>query len=265
MSDTLAGVSAGRLVRRNHGSGHSYRFDGEKLDGVTTLLGDGMRKRALEEWAGNVTADYAIDHWEVLTEMPYSQRLATLRKARYEVRDAAARRGSEVHRLAEQLVRGIEVAVPDEIAGYVAQAVRFLDEWQVHHLVSESPGCNVELRYAGTLDLIFTSELFPGRVFLADWKTGKGVYGDTALQLEAYSRFDFLVDEHGSELPMDQYGVTDHVVVHVRSDGYSVVGMESGDRVWDTFQAVAECARRTRGDELTMLRGDELYLPGRTS
>ena len=77
--------------------GHSYKLDGQPIDGVTTLIGDGMRKKALENWAGNETAAYAVNHWDELGVLPVAARLERLKKARFEVRDTAARKGTEVH------------------------------------------------------------------------------------------------------------------------------------------------------------------------
>lgn len=262
----IKGIAAGRFKRRQFGRGHAYYLDGEKLDGVTTMLGDGVRKKALEEWAGNVTADYAVDHWAELEQMSFSQRLATLKKARYEVRDSAARRGTEVHNLAEQTLQGGEVAVPDELAGHVESAVRFMDEWQIEHIVAEASCCNIDERLGGTLDLIFRSPLFPGRTFLADWKTSKDIYGEVAFQLEAYSRSDFYLDADGTEQSMADLGITDHVAIHVRSDSYTVYPMERGDQVWAITKTIIENARNTRdSDRIKSLRGDAMYLPGRAA
>lgn len=259
----MKGIAAGRFKRRQFGRGHAYYLDGEKLDGVTTMLGDGVRKKALEEWAGNVTADYAVDHWEELAQMSFSQRLAVLKKARYEVRDEAARRGTEVHNLAEQIVQGAEAAVPDELAGHVESAVRFMDEWQIEHVVTEASCCNIDERLGGTLDLIFRSQVFPGRVFLADWKTSKDIYGEVAFQLECYSRSDFYLDADGVERSMAALGITDHVAIHVRSDGYTVYPMERGEEVWAITKTIIENARNTRdSDRIRALRGEAFYLPG---
>ena len=259
----IKGIAAGRFKRRQFGRGHAYYLDGEKLDGVTTMLGDGVRKKALEEWAGNVTADYAVDHWDELDKLPFSQRLAALKKARYEVRDAASRRGTEVHNLAEQTLQGAEVAVPDELAGHVESAVRFMDEWQVEHIVAEASCCNIDERLGGTLDLIFRSPLFPGRTFLADWKTSKDIYGEVAFQLECYGRSDFYLDGAGVEQSMADLNITDHVAIHVRSDGYTVYPMERGDQVWSIAKTIIENARNTRdSDRIRSLRGDAMYLPG---
>src|SRR5690348_10872436 len=115
-------------VRRiNRGRGHFYEVDGRKADGVTTLIGDGIPKPALVNWAANTTAAYAVDHWDALDGMSPSQRLERLKKARYLDLDKAAKRGTEVHGIAEKLAHGEEVEVPDELAGHISSAVAFLD------------------------------------------------------------------------------------------------------------------------------------------
>lgn len=259
-----------KVKRHNVGNGHWYHIlqpDGSwrKADGVTTLLGNGMRKEALENWAANETAGYAVDHWDELAEMPMSKRHEVLKKARYQVRDEAARRGTEIHRLAEMLLKGEEVQVPDELAAHVNSAVLFMNEWQVEEIITETSVYHVRGNYAGTLDMAFRSALFPGKVFLGDWKTSRsGIYGETALQLEAYSRADAYVDADGFDQSVSDLGITDHVAIWVRSDGYDVFPMSRGDDVFRTFQYVAEVARRTGGKDrpLDALKGAPLYLPG---
>jgi hypothetical protein len=62
------------IERRNHGRGHSYLVDGQKLPGVTTILNT-LPKNALVEWAGKTTANYAVDYWAELAELTPSKRL----------------------------------------------------------------------------------------------------------------------------------------------------------------------------------------------
>lgn len=254
------------MKRKNHGRNHSYWLDDErKLDGVTTLIGDGMRKKALENWAGNETAAYAVNNWEALSVLPVAQRLEKLKKARFEVRDEAARRGTEIHRLAEEVIAGNEVEVPDELRGHVESAVRFLDEWQIRPVLTETSVYSVAGGYAGTFDMVITSDLLPGQVILADWKTSRsGIYGETALQLSAYANAEFYVGPDGLDHPMSELGITDHWGVWIRSDGYEVYPMERGEQVFRTFQYVATVARRTEGPSkpLDALKGEALFRPG---
>lgn len=260
---TLA-VAAGRLKRRNHGNGHSYYLDGEKLDGVTTLL-NGLPKPALVNWAANAAAEDADEHWAEYTQLSSYERKQAISSAHRRSRDLAANKGTAVHQLADALSRHQEVVVPPFLTGHVDAAVKFLDEWQVEVIEAEVSGYNQEHFYGGTFDLLFRSPLYPGRVFLADYKTSRtGIYGETAMQLEAYSRFDAITTEGGSETPLVEYGITDHLAIWVRSDGYSVFPMESGDEVFDTFLNAAAIARAQKGERyesrIDQMKGREVFV-----
>jgi hypothetical protein len=211
--------------RRDRGRTHWYEdANGTRVPGVTTILSNGLPKPALINWAGNVTAEYAVDHWDELAGKSPSVKLAELKKARYADRDAAANRGTQVHGLAEQLIRGVEVPVPEELAGHVEAYVRFLDEWNPTPLLVEAVVVSHKHGYAGTLDLV--AEV-GGRVWLLDVKTGRsGVFGEVAAQLAGYRYADVYVDGSGVEVPMpvvDRCGV-----IHVRSDGYSLLPVDAG-------------------------------------
>lgn len=233
------------LRRIDRGRGHSYTIDGKKADGVTTLIGDGVPKPALINWAANITAGYAVDHWDKLTDLPVSQRLETLKKARYSDLDTAGKRGTEVHALAEKLARGEQVDVPDDIAGYVESAVRFLDEWQFETLMTETVVGNRKWGYCGTFDLL--GKLPDGRIALCDWKTTRsGIWGETALQLAAYTNADIYLDPEGNERSIADLNITTGLAIWVRADGYDVYEVDVTEKTFKTFQHVAWLARRLK-------------------
>jgi hypothetical protein len=81
-------------------------------------------------------------------------------------------------------------------------------------------------------------------VWLFDFKTGKGVYGETALQLAAYARADVYVDDEGNE--QDMPTVDGIAAVHVRADGYAVYGFYPPiDDLHRTFTYLAAVHRST--------------------
>ena len=220
-------MTAPKLTRKNYGKGHSYYLDGEKIPGVTTILSDGLAKPALINWAAKTVAGYAVDNWDSLGELKLSERLKTLESAHYADRDAAGKRGTEVHRLAEALNAGKEVAVPDELAGHVESYVKFLDDHDIRPVLTESSVVYLKPlnEYAGTLDLIAD---FPAldQTLLCDVKTARsGVFADNALQLAAY-RYATSYLDRGDLKPMPE--VDGCAVVHVRADGYSLVPVDAG-------------------------------------
>lgn len=233
------------IERRNAGKGHSYKIDGEKVPGVTTLIGDGLAKPALINWAANTTAGYAVDNWDELTGMPLSKRLDVLKRARYQDLDQAARRGTEVHALAEKLTHGEEIDVPDEIAGHVESAVKFLDEWRPEPILTETVVGSRKWKYCGTLDGVY--RLPDGRVVISDWKTTRsGIFGEVALQLSAYANADSYIGPDGEEHPMSELGITGGIAVWIRADDYDVYEVDISDRVFQTFLHVATVARRSK-------------------
>lgn len=242
---SAAGASAG-LVRRNNGRNHYYFLDGVRAPGVTTILRQ-LPKDALIEWAGRTTAEYAIDYWDELAALTPSKRLNRLNRARYEDRDAGANRGTQVHRLAEALVSGEEVAVPEELAGHVASYVAFLDTWEPEAVLVEavlgSRQSSTRPAYCGTLDLVAD---MAGQRWLLDVKTARsGIFGETALQLTAYARAEVYLDNEGNEAKMAELGIERLGAIHVRADGYDLHGLKYDEETWAVFRHLAWLARHT--------------------
>ncbi len=231
-------------VRRvNRGRGHSYQdANGLKVPAVTAILGSGVPKPALVNWAGTATADYAINNWDELGDMPPAARLEKLKKARYEERDTAANKGTRVHELAEQLVAGKEIDVPDDLAGHCESYVQFLDDWEPTPVLVEAVVMSHQHGFAGTCDAILD---IPGHGrALVDIKTSRsGIFGETALQLAAYRFADVYVDDQGEEQPM--LPVDEVFGVHVRADGYDLRPITADREVFREFLYVMQVGRFT--------------------
>jgi hypothetical protein len=239
------------ITRRETAKGHYYRdADGARVTGVTTWIGDGIPKPALINWAGNTTAEYAVDHWDELAKLPPAARLKKLTGARYEAKDTAAKRGTEVHRIAELLVAGKAVEVPDDIAGHADAYARFLDEFRVQPVLVEFSCVSYRLGYAGTADLVARMTLTAGAdpvLVLGDVKTShSGIFGETALQLAAYRYADAWIVDGVEQDPMP---VQHCVGIHVRADGYDLLPLDVDQAQHKAFwhaQRVAEWSRESR-------------------
>lgn len=218
---------------------------GERVPGVTTILDQGLPKKALINWAGNATAEYAVDNWQDLSALAPSARLKKIQGGRYEAKDAAANRGTQVHKIGERLINGEQVVVPDLLRPYVDSYVRFMDEFQLRAKYIEALVYSETHRYAGTLD-IFGDILLPdmpeydhlprdedGFVCdcLIDAKTNRsGIFGETALQLAGYRHAEFMQpDPHDPETAFDMPVVTWTGAVWIRPNGYSLVPLVAGE------------------------------------
>lgn len=224
--------------------GHSYKIDGEKADGVTTLIGDGLRKKALEMWGIKSVAEYVADNLEdiyAMRRLGRSAIVSALRRSPYEDRDAAARRGTEVHQIAEKLIHGEEVDVPEHLTGHVESYVKFLDEWSPKPVLVEATVASRKWGYCGTLDSVLD---IPGHGrMIADIKTSRsGIYPETALQLAAY-RFAEVYLDGDQERPMDELGIQGALGIWVRADGYDVLPVDAGEDQFRKFLHIAVSAR----------------------
>lgn len=229
---------------------HHYTLDGIRADGVTTLLGNGLPKPALLPWGIKSVAEYAADHLDLLMQMQPMGREAivqALKQAPYTDRDTAAKRGTEVHALAEKLIKGEDVEVPAELAGHVESYLKFLDEWQPKPVLVEAVVASRKWGYCGTADLL--ADLPDGSRAWMDIKTTRsGIFGETALQLAAYQHAEFYLDADGKEQEMSTVGPVADVGygIWVRADGYSVIPLPTTEQVFKTFCHIAYVARQTK-------------------
>lgn len=252
MSAPLAVVNAAeppKIARRNHGRGHSYTVNGEKWPGVTTILGGGYPKPAIAKWAARTCGEEVLDFWNELAELPPSERAERVRTAPDRDRDAAARRGTEVHHFAQRLAAGEEVDVPDELAGHVDAYLAFATEWQPREVLVEAPLACMRWRYSGTLDLV--ADLADGLRWLLDIKTTRsGVFRESALQLSGYRFADWALDAAtGLVVPMPE--VDRCGVVWLRGDRtYEVVPVDASEATHRVFLYVLQVAAFDKRDDL---------------
>lgn len=220
--------------------GHKYTLDGSPVMGVTTLLSKGLPKPALPNWAAKSAAEYVADNLDVISQLPDRESIiATVKQSPWTSRDRAAVQGTDVHAIAEHLIHGREAVVPEHLAGYVAGLVGFLDQWKPKAVLTEFPVASRKWLYAGTADAIY--ELPNGERVLADWKTSKGVYGETASQLAAYRNADFYLDDNGHEQPVPQ--VDSLAVVHITPTGTELYRVADPEAAWRDFLHIAWTAK----------------------
>jgi hypothetical protein len=200
-----------------------------RLPSVTTLLGL-LDKPALKRWAANTAADYATDNWDELAAQAPSQRRAAIAAAPWTERDKAAAKGTAIHALAERLLAGEAVEVPEVIVGKVNAVARFLEANPLGRAFTEArvwADSDQELGlcgYAGTADLMGLHPKY-GSVLL-DWKTGSGPWPDMALQLAGYASADWLVID-GTDAPMPRVDTLGIVMVRETGCELHLVDPES--------------------------------------
>ena len=238
---------AAGISRRNYGRNHSYKIDGLKVPGVTTITGH-FKSGALAEYPGKQVANYAVNNWGTLGGLAPADRLSKLLASRWAERDAAAGRGTDVHAIARRLHEGeTGVPYPDELAGHVESSVAFLDTLEPKIIAAELVIGNRTVRYCGTLDLIadlgpvpWDGEIIPPARWLLDLKTSRsGIWPETAMQLCAYEHAEVFLAEDGAERPMGWLEVERCAAVWIRADGWDLIPVDTGPDTWTYFQYLA--------------------------
>ena len=235
-----------RLERRNYGRGHGYKLDGEKIVGVTTVI-DVLDKPALRQWYANEAAKRVVDEWDRIVGMAPSERLEFVKYGARDVMRAAALRGTQIHDLGEKVTHGEPVDVPDEHKGPVEAYARFLDEWDIEPIASETPLFNATHRYGGTADLWCRVGRRDNAVALLDIKTGKGVYDEVGLQLAAYRFSEFIQPEKGVEIPTPEVDLV--YVAHVLPDDVRMVPITANEVVFRDFLYILQAYRHREACE----------------
>jgi hypothetical protein len=237
---------------------HRYWLDGKPIPGVTTLLGKGLPKPALPYWAAKCVAEYVIDNpegVEQLRQMGRGPAVAALKGVPWEKRDEAAVRGTDVHAIAEDVIHGREVDVPEHLLAHVEGYTRWLDDFQVEPVLTERQVASRSLWYAGTFDAIVR---IGDVTWGLDWKTSKGVYGSTALQVAAYMGAEFYVDDDGGEQPIPE---VDRIgVVHITEAGTCLRPFRDREAAWKDWRHVSWVASRIPAIEDQL--EDALEAPG---
>ncbi|MEV7793370.1 hypothetical protein AB0O68_15460 [Streptomyces sp. NPDC087512] len=260
-----------------------YRVKGTdlKLRRVTTILEQGTSKGdALTFWAGNITAETAMDNLPYLVSASLYPEQRTeaydwLRRAHTRKKDERKDVGSAVHKLIEAQVLGTpmpaELLTDPELTPFLDHFLTFVEEWQVTFEASEMVVGNEDEGYAGTLDYLLRSSLIAAAladyfgtevpadtVFCGDTKTGgeldvKGVYPEASLQMAAYRKAKVAWLRDGTKVPMPAT-FWSGVVLHLRPEGYRLIPAVADDAVFDAFLTVKRNAEWTSGLSKTVIR-----------
>ena len=236
-----------RFERKNQGSSHSYLLDGQRIPGVTTVIGI-LDKPALVNWAAEQSASYAVENWDTLSGLPVMERAKRIQGARYQTNRKAVVKGNRMHALGERLAHGETVDAPPEIRSQVEAYARFLDRWQLVTVATETPVCDTGYAYGGTFDLIAQTPRYG--TALMDIKTGKGVYAEVAMQLNAYAACDLrLVSEvitgpRGGKSTVWREAALPQIdsllVAHVLEDDVEMVPVKLDPAILDSFLHLLE-------------------------
>lgn len=232
---------------------HTYRLDGQWCPGVTGILGC-LDKPAIPKWAAGTVAEYVADQpdaIETLRSLGRKAMVNALKEIPWQKRDTQGARGTNLHDVLEHLLRDEEVDVDDEYVPVIEHALQFLEDWAIEPLLTEAAVGSREHRYAGKLDMIARYRRpdtgHEGTAIL-DWKSGKMIYPEAAMQMTAYAFAEFH-GLNGDEQPVPACDAA--FGVHIRADGCDAYELRFGPEVFDEFLAIRrayDVTKRMRGD-----------------
>jgi len=238
-------------------SDHRYTFNGETFPGVTSILKMLDKSEPLMAWAARQTAEAAVamtiggetegtfvpGYLKALIDTVGQEGAVKALTSRSGwKRDTAARLGTAVHSLADDLLndRPWPNTVDDTARAY---ASRYADWWQASGWslrLTEAAVVHPLIGYGGTFDILAKDR--DGQTILADIKTGRAVYREAVLQLAAYG-MALVVAPLGSQVAYPMPEVDRYVIVHVTAEAVREIEIPIGSLEQGAFVACVELYR----------------------
>ena len=217
-----------RANKRSKGGPRTYSWPPQppyefEVISVTSAVEGGLPKPYLVGWAAKEAAICAVDDFDVVKLMlergDEQGAINHIKGAPFRKRDAAGNRGTIVHSAIEAYLAGKRLT-KDEIEEEMKQRRVTAKQWKptlamvkamTDFMYDEEPEVywsektvfNRTHGYAGTPDII--GRMRVGGTMLPvviDCKTSKSIYDETAYQLTAYARAEFVGTDDGQELPL---------------------------------------------------------------
>lgn len=232
------------------GGDRFYVWQRQKYWSVTTVIGNAIAKPHLQRWASKEAALAAFEHADLIASVAPVTLDETRRpvgdEARevYELmagahernRDAAAEIGSRVHGVAEAYALGADFPINPEsdLAPFLFTLWHWFNDFKPDIIAAEAPVVSETYGYAGTMDLAAQFAVIDGRRLLLDYKSGKNISSDVALQLAGLRYADFMVLPDGTTQPVPK--VDGCAVVHIRPNGYRMYEVKADEDTFTTFR-----------------------------
>lgn len=206
-------------------------------------IASAIEKPGLTWFAAGAAATEAVDHQAKWMDLPRDEAWRYLRGRHDAIFRAAGTRGTMVHQVIEDAIRGVEPSEEAKTDPMVRGALKCVAEVGFEpQYMEESVYCDRHL-VAGSFD-------FRGRMrsllsagdSLADFKSGTGVYDDYAIQLAGYGLVaDYLLDADGKE--QEWKPPHSYFLIHIKPDDYGVHRVDVGEDERRAFLACLEIRR----------------------
>jgi hypothetical protein len=211
-------------------STHRYQLDGKPIRGVTGLIDGGTSKAQLVRWAPRFVAQFVEDNFDKVMGWYHDPNVDLVKRLGglpEKYKREAGDRGTAIHNATEEVIRYGSADVAPEHLPDVNALLDLYEEWDIRPLMVtlrdgrtvplvEKSCANRKYWYAGRFDMIGTVGKLGGAVCQIDTKSSNGVYGSMSLQLAAYKKAEFWVDDSDpdAEYPMPE--IERNLIAHVK-------------------------------------------------
>lgn len=246
-------------ARNTAGGGRLYTWGTERYWSVTTILG-AIPKDALKWWAAKSVAEFAVENSHIWLGMTPAAAVDWLKREPLRYTAKRADVGTIVHDIAEALALGkaLPPFADQEERQHARTFLHFAKTVAPTWIATECEVYHRTHRYAGRFDAII--ELDPAHLLkifgphhpwadivdrpirlLIDHKTGKDIYPEVALQLNAYAGAEFIGAPDGSEQPIP--ALDGLASLHLRAEQWRLVPCKLDPSIHRTFLYVREVFR----------------------
>lgn len=214
-----------------------YQFGELMLPSVTSITKTAMPTPALTRWREKRIMEIAADNRKDMALWTKAKSLDFLRdEIEPKNREAAAERGSNVHRWIEQYIKGEDFSVITEEEGLYVQSFRqFVYEQRPEFIESEVCVYSERFGYAGRADSFLRVN---GEIGILDFKTGKRLYPEVALQDSAYANADFIGRDDGRRDPVPK--ATGGYALRLSEEGYEFRRLTMNEDTFETFLSLLD-------------------------
>jgi len=167
-------------------AGHQHLWNGKRMTGITTVLSV-IAKPQLIPWAAKMATEHVAKKWEA--GVPYAQDaideiLSSAKTAHVKKKESAGDIGTAVHRAIEQWLKdGVKPTLDEQGIKMFNHFPAWLEKNKARVLKSEQHLYSVKMFLGGIMDLLVEID---GEVWIADIKTGSGIYAEAFWQMGGY-------------------------------------------------------------------------------
>jgi hypothetical protein len=230
-------------------NGRFYRRPGgiNRVPSITNIKK--VKHVPLGGWAAREAATYASKNREMLAGLPEQECFQLVKGSPWQPgaqKDTASWIGDIVHGWLDLVIKGEEVdpmvytdkngethESPTSARSMWRQIVGpggFIERYKPKWFMSEFTVWSDTYGYAGTADW---GGWIGNSLVLVDNKTGAQAWPDTAIQLAALAKADFILDENGDQIDMPKWDK--YAVLHIRPRSYTFHPMIHIDEAFQAF------------------------------